>query len=142
MTTSTSIRKLRQRVAIEGLRSIDKRTLGFRAVTNWRRSLATDLGGEENLSEQRKVLLDNVMISKLFLDHIDAFLLRQKSLVRKNRSIIPLVMQRMSIAAQLEKTLCLLGLDRQAKRIEDLTSYVNRKYSAPAQAAPKETIDK
>ena len=79
---------LMSRIKVEGMSAVDKRTAGYRAAQEWRRSLANDLGGEENLSAQKRTVLELALRSKLMIDSIDVFLLSQESLVNKRRKVL------------------------------------------------------
>jgi hypothetical protein len=41
----------------------------------WRKELVADLGGETALSAQQRALVDAVVRTRLFLEHLDAWLL-------------------------------------------------------------------
>jgi hypothetical protein len=100
--------------------------------------MIASLGGEESLSEQRKTLLDSAMLGRIYLQHLDAWLLQQKSLVRRNRSVVPVLLQRFQISSQLERTLSLLGLDRIAIDASlDLNSYMAQRAKALAEQNPE-----
>src|SRR5580704_17817802 len=66
---------LKARVKIRGLSAIDRRTSAGKELILWRSELLKDLGGEENISIQRLALVDMAVRTRLFLSHIDAFLL-------------------------------------------------------------------
>ena len=129
--------RLRKRIALRGLHAVDRRTTGYRMAQIWRNQIEQDLGGD--LSEQKKTLLDIALISKLYLSHLDSFLLQQKSLIiRRTRSAVPVLAQRMQLASQLEKTLVLLGLDRVAKDATlSLDEYAERRWKALEENNPE-----
>jgi hypothetical protein len=121
------LKVLRRNIALRGLRAIDWRSAGARAATDWRAALIADLGTEENLTTAKLTLLDYATRTKLFLDHIDAFLLAEESFIYKGRrSAWPILMQRQQLVTSLERTLSTLGLERQAKKLESLPDYLAR----------------
>ena len=111
--------------AVNGLgnRVIDKRTATGKALAKWRADLIADLGGDDAISTQRVALLDLAVRSKLLLDSIDTWLLTQPTLVNvRKRSLIPIVLQRQTLADGLARYLTQLGLERRhkVKTISDL----------------------
>jgi hypothetical protein len=100
--------------AVNGLgnRAIDRRTATGKALAKWRRELIQDLGG--NVSTQQSAIIDLAVRSKLLLDSIDTWLLVQPSLVNsRKKSVLPVVMQRQTLADGLARYMSLLGLERQ-----------------------------
>jgi hypothetical protein len=86
------------------------------ALKKWRRDLIADLGGDDAISTQQSALVDLAVKSKLLLDSVDAWLLTQDSLINKRkRSLLPVVLQRQTLADGLAKYLNLLGLERRHK---------------------------
>jgi hypothetical protein len=111
--------------AVNGLgnRVIDKRTATGRALAKWRADLIEDLGGDDTVSTQRAALIDLAVKSKLLLDSIDTWLLTQPSLINvRKRSLMPVVIQRQTLADGLARYLTQLGLERRhkVKTISDL----------------------
>ena len=88
-----------------------------------------DLGGEAALSTQEKVIVDLCVRSKLLIDSIDAWLLRQPNLINtRKRTLIGVVKERQSIADGLTKNLQVLGLKRVLQPTQTLESYIAEKY--------------
>ena len=111
--------------AVNGLgnRVIDKRTATGKALAKWRADLIADLGGDDAISTQRVALIELAVKSKLLLDSIDTWLLTQPTLVNvRKRSLIPIVLQRQTLADGLARYLTQLGLERRhkVKTISDL----------------------
>jgi hypothetical protein len=78
--------------------------------------LVDDLGGVDNVSTQQEALIDLAVKSKLLLDSIDAWLLTQKTLINKRKkALLPVVLQRQTLADGLARYLAQLGLERKAK---------------------------
>ena len=120
-----ALRGLMAKVSTKGLRALDGRSAGYRALMEWKAELLRDLGGEESLSAQEKVLVDVALRTKLFIDHVDLFLMEQESLVnRKRRSTYPVVQQRNSLVNVLLNVMGQLGLERREKRLPALDEYL------------------
>jgi len=101
------------RVKVCGLESIDKRTAAAKALLRWRKELIHDLGGAEAISAQKMMVIDDVIRLKLYVDHLDNFLLAQKSLIdRRRKTVLPLLRDRIHAAESLVRKLQTLGLDR------------------------------
>ncbi|PYN40705.1 MAG: hypothetical protein DMD95_21100 [Candidatus Rokuibacteriota bacterium] len=69
------------RVKLAGFSAIDRRTAAAREQLALRRELANALGGEADLTPQRRKLIDMAARASLLLDHVDAWLFQQRSLV-------------------------------------------------------------
>jgi hypothetical protein len=126
--TRLGLRALKAKIQLRGLDTINKQTFAGRLLFEWRQELITALGGEEQVTPQIRALIDLACQSKAIVDHVTAFIMEQESLVIKRRkAVIPVVMQRAQLAAQLEKTLTTLGLQRIAKQSESLAQYSERR---------------
>ena len=126
---------LKRAINTLGSRAIDRRTLLGRALSQWRASLAQDLGGPEALSTQQEAILDLAVRTKLMLDSIDHWLLQQPSLVNaRKRALLPVVTQRQQLADSLARYMTTLGLERKAKKLPALSEYVADKYGAKEEA--------
>ena len=138
---------LRRKVAARGLAAVDGRTLAARAVKMWKQELLTDLGGEENLSTQKRALVELVVRTRLMVDHVDAYLMELGSPVnRRFKRLHPIARERQQLVDSLAKLLLQLGLERQAKPMEDLDTYWERRTrekqeSAPDEAEPETTAN-
>jgi hypothetical protein len=120
-----------------GLKVIDERTKLGRELMAWRAQLVEDLGGAERLSAQQQALLDIVMRTKLLLDTVDHWLIRQPSLVdKRKRQLYPAVVQRTQLADSLARHLGALGLARVAREANSLSDYLKRSESTPREGAP------
>jgi hypothetical protein len=123
---------LMRRVNARGIGALDGRTVAVRAVTAWRSALLADLGGEANVSTQRLAIVDSAVRTKLFLDHVDVFLMQQESLVnKKRRSVIPALKERQVLVDSLNRSLSLLGLERQQRAIPTLHEYIAERETKP-----------
>jgi len=109
---------LKKAVKSLGGRVIDQRTTLGKALAQWRQELIEDLGGPEAVSTQKQALIDVAVKTKLLLDSIDTWLLKQPSLVNaRRRAVLPVVLQRQHLAESLARSLTQLGLERRTKTI-------------------------
>ena len=60
----------------------------------------------------------------MLVSSLDDWLARQPSLVTRKRTVLPVVLQRMQIAEGLARNLDRLGLERHAKPVPDLATYL------------------
>jgi hypothetical protein len=129
--TRTGLRALKSRVTVRGLAAIDRRTTAARALLDWRRELLDDLGGEPSISAARLALVEIAVRTRLYLDHIDAFLMEQSSLIVKRARLrgrlLPLVEQRQRLAESLARLLGQLGLERHTTEPLNLNDYLARR---------------
>ena len=108
-------------VKLRGLTTIDRRTAAAQDFAQFKQDLLADLGGEENVTTQELQLVDLACRARLFLNHIDAWLMEQESLVnKKRRSVLPVLKERQQIAQHLASLLSMLGLNRRQKKVTDL----------------------
>jgi len=124
--------RLKTAVRLLGARTLDRRTAVGKALAQWRSDLVADLGGAETVSTQKAAVIDLALKTKLLLDSIDAWLLRQPSLVdRRRRAVLPVVRERQTLADALARYMTLLGLERRAKPVPALGEYLAKKYGSP-----------
>src|SRR5262249_12639075 len=84
----------------------------------FRDELVTALGGDPELSPQQRKLIDLAARASLYLDHLDAWLTEQKTLInRRSRSVLPVLLQRQTVADHLTRLLDKLGLDRMPQKV-------------------------
>lgn len=76
---------LRRRVMVEGLVSLDRRSVAARALLDWRAELIAALGGEQTVTPQQTALIELATRTRLYVDHLDVFLMAQRSLVNVKR---------------------------------------------------------
>jgi hypothetical protein len=112
----TGLNALKARVKVRGLHAIDQRTLAGRALVRWRKELVTTLGGPDAVTPQRQALIDLAVRTRLFVDHVDAWLMEQSTLVggRGRRRLLPVLIERQQLAESLARVLGQLGLERVA----------------------------
>jgi hypothetical protein len=112
---------LKRAVRVLGTRAVDRRTRIGKALQAWRDELISDLGGIENLSAAKLALIDSAVKTKLILDSIEVWMLKQQSLVSgKTRGAIPVVLHRNSLVGTLKGLLETLGLERRARKVPTL----------------------
>src|SRR5262249_20628107 len=111
--TRTGLTALRAKVKVRGLHALDTRTAGAQAVLSVRNDLIRDKGGEQGITAQQRQLIELASRTRLFLDHVDGWLLSQPSLVlKKRRTVHPVLIQRQQLADALARYLDQLGLER------------------------------
>jgi hypothetical protein len=94
-----------------------------------------DLGGKENVSAQQMALVEMATRTRLYVEHLDFFLMGQESLVNKKRkSVLPVLRERQGLVDSLARILGQLGLERRAKPVPDLNEYLEGKYSADGES--------
>ena len=121
----TVLKRAIDELAGRGRKVIDTRTRVGKALMAWRGELVRDLGGAEQLSTQQLALVDICMRTKLLLDSVDAWLLRQPSIIdKRRRQLFPVVQQRTALADALARYLGSLGLARVAKQMPRLSDYL------------------
>src|SRR5262245_6750101 len=97
--------------------AIDRRTAAARETLAFKNELVAALGGQAELSPQRRKLIDLAARASLLLDHIDAWLFQQRSLVNARvKTLLPVLVQRQALADHLIRLLDKLGLDRVSQK--------------------------
>jgi len=87
-------------------------------VRELKAELIADLGGDECVSTAQRIIVDQTAKAWTMLQSVDAWLLRQKSLVNKrNRVLFPVVLQRQTLEDSLVRNLRTLGLEKKAKTV-------------------------
>jgi hypothetical protein len=129
---------LKKAVKSLGGRVIDQRTTLGKALAQWRKELIEDLGGPEAVSTQKQALIELAVRTKLLLDSIDTWLLKQPSLVNaRRRAVLPVVLQRQHLAESLARSLTQLGLERRTK-----TTAAEGGGPAPASSSFEKLVEK
>ncbi len=133
---------LKARVKVRGFSTIDLRTAAAQALVQWKADLLCDLGGEENVSAQRMTVVEMVVRTKLYIDHIDAWLMEQDSLVNKRRkSLLPVLRERQVLVDSLSRLLQQLGLERREKPIKSLQDHLRDMEAAKAATTPSSATE-
>lgn len=134
--TKHGLTTLKKAVRVLGGRAIDRRTALGRALEDWRHSIIQDLGGVDQTSTQQRQVIDLAVKTKLILDSIDAYLVKQPSLVNhRKRIVLPVVLQRQQLADALARYMTTLGLERRSK-VLSLTDYLANGSKPPKPTAP------
>ena len=109
--TRHGLHAVRAKVKVAGLSALDRRTVAARALVEWRKDLIDDLGGDSAISAQQRALVEVATRTRLYVDHLDAFLMSQRSLVNgKRKAVLPVLRERQSLADSLSRILTQLGL--------------------------------
>jgi hypothetical protein len=133
----TGIHTLKRRVKVRGLMAIDKRTKGAQELLDWRAQLYADLGGEAEVTAAQRALIESAARTLLFIGTVDAWLLEQPTLVnRRNRAVWPALRERQQLVDSLTRILGVLGLERRAKKVPDLETYLRHRYGGDASSDP------
>ena len=129
--TKHGLHSLKRAVCGFDMGKLDRRYRVFRVLAEWRSELIRDLGGQENLSTQQVAIVDLVAKSKLLVDSLDAWLLKQPSLINaRKKSVLPVLRERQQLVDSLARILGQLGLERKAKPVPALSEYLESKYQA------------
>ncbi len=129
--TKHGLHSLKRAVCGFDMGKLDRRYRVFRVLAEWRSELIRDLGGQENLSTQQVAIVDLVAKSKLLVDSLDAWLLKQPSLINaRKKSVLPVLRERQQLVDSLARILGQLGLERKAKPVPALSEYLDANYKA------------
>jgi hypothetical protein len=108
-----------------GARAIDRRAKIGRALLQWRNELIEDLGGVDAVTTQQLAIVELAVKSKLKLDSVDAWLLKQPSLVNaRKKSLLPVARERQQLADSLARYIGQLGVERRVKPTPSLQEYL------------------
>jgi hypothetical protein len=140
--TQHGLTLMKRAIREHGTRAIDRRTSLGKALDHWRKELVSDLGGTDQVSTQQLTIITIAVKTKLLLDSLDTWLLKQPSLINhRKRAVHPVVLQRQQLADSLIRAMVQLGLERKATRVPSLTDYLNgsNKATPPQAGSTKET---
>jgi hypothetical protein len=113
----------RTQIKLRGFGAVDRRTAAARSALQFREQLADALGGDGELSPQQRKLIDLAVRVGLMLDHVDAWILAQRSLVNaRSKTLLPIVLQRQGLAEHLAKLIDRLGVKRVEPKAIDIGS--------------------
>jgi hypothetical protein len=113
---------LKRTLRVLGSRGIDQRTQVGKALALWRSELVADLGGEENLSKQEQVLIEQATRLHLIIESVDGWLFQRKGgmVNRRKNALLPVVRERAALVLALKGLLESLGMKRRAKPLSSL----------------------
>ena len=120
-----SLTTLRKAVTQLGTAKLDGRSRVAVAARRFKADLLNDLGSSP--SRAQETIAELAARQWVLLCSLDDYLARQKSLVTKQRTVIPCLLQRETIAMNLLRLLTALGLERRAAPAMDLSTYLKRK---------------
>lgn len=134
----TGLNALKARVKVRGLAAIDRRTAAARALLDWRQTLLDDLGGLPTVTAAQLALVEMVARTRLFVDHLDAWLMQRRSLViARRRAVLPVLRERQQLVDSLARLLGQLGLERRGPKPVELGEYLAARYGrGPGAGAP------
>jgi hypothetical protein len=108
-----------------GRRALDGRTTFAKTMADLRAQLVLDLGGAEEITRAKSIILDDVVRLTFWIDAIDGWLMQRDSVVNgQKRSLYPIVLQRGQLVEQRLRLLQALGLERKQKPIPTLGKYM------------------
>jgi hypothetical protein len=111
----SNLSTMKRAIAKLGARAIPGNTkLGY-ALRAWRKELIADLGGEDNVSVQQRTIVELASTTKLMISSVDAWIMSQPSLLTRERTLIPVIVQRQQLANSLTSMMAQLGLQRRHK---------------------------
>ncbi len=137
----TGLNALKARVKVRGLQAIDRRSAAARGLLAWRKELLADLGGEAAVSAQQMALVELAVRTRLYVDHLDGWLMEQPTLVNsRRRAVLPVLKERQALVDSLVRILGQLGLERKAKPVVDLQTYLTRRYGGGKAKSAQESV--
>jgi hypothetical protein len=108
------------------------------ALRDWRDAIVADLGCEDSISAQERVVIEAASTTYLLLPSVDRFLLEQESIVNKSRrQLFPIALERQRLADALVRYLETLGLRRGVTEAPDLGRYLAAKVSPEKTGVPR-----
>jgi hypothetical protein len=137
--TRHGLHAIKAKVKVAGLAALDGRTATAQGLLEWRRDLIADLGGDAAISAQQRALIEVATRTRLYVDHLDAFLMSQRSLVNlKRKAVLPVLKERQTLADSLARILGQLGLERKARPVKTLTEVLEEMAIEKAGSEPPE----
>jgi hypothetical protein len=115
------------KVKLKGFNVLDQRTNAAMFVIDYKRDLIQALGGDD-VTPQQATLADLAARSLAIVNHMDAYLFSQPSLVNDKGQVLDLVEKRTGAVNSLVRILSTLGLKRVAPRPIDVREYFAQKH--------------
>lgn len=121
-----------------GISALDGRSASARHVARWKADVTADLGGD--LSTAKRTLLEVAAMDVALLAVADSWLREHAAGVinRKRKTFVPLVTERLRVAAHLADVLKLLGLERKAREVPSLDELSRQLIAERTQEPPAE----
>jgi len=121
-----------------GLKLFPRNTAEGRGYWEIRQGYIDAKGGDDAVSPQQLVLIDEIMRETLLIDTTDAYLIElgSKIINRRFKRLAPIVAQRHQLADSRLRHLQALGLERVAKRPPTLAEYLRSRSLETSPSAP------
>ena len=117
--------------------AVDRRTSVGKAPRGWHDELIADFGGDTAISTQQRALVDLVIRTKLIPDNIDAWLLKQPSLVNaRKRSLLPVVRDEDPTGGRHSSILCCARAEAAGRKGQPRTNPKIRRAGRGAMSLP------
>jgi hypothetical protein len=111
---------MKRAIAKLGSRAIPGNTkLGY-ALKAWRKEVVTSLGGPDNITPQQLAIIEMASMNKMMIGSVDAWIMSQPTLITRNRTLIPVVLQRQALVNGFCSMMSQLGLKRVQKPVPTL----------------------
>lgn len=128
--------------------ALDGRSVLAIALKTTREAIYSDLGGEANLTEAKKILIERCCRNLCLLEVLDRHLFQMlektgKLWYGRGRATTPdpLLKTRAELERSLESTLSKLGLERKELVVSDLKSYINESYESNSNPPSSKPIE-
>jgi hypothetical protein len=90
-------------------------------LREWRAAIVADLGGEETISAQERVIVETATRTFLMLESVDRYLLNPPSLVNKRgKQLFAVVLERQTLADSQQATIAGAGVLGLLKALQSL----------------------
>src|SRR5262245_60017620 len=109
--------QMKRAVTTYGSRAIDGRSKLALSLKAWRKELIADLGGEENISIQQRTVIECAAMTRMMISSLDAWIVSRESLITFNKTVLPVIMQRQTLANSLVSMMSQLGMKRVEKQV-------------------------
>jgi hypothetical protein len=116
-------------------RRLDGRSAVAVAVRAWKADIRRDLGGD--LTRAQETILEGAAQKWVIREALADYIARQPGVVSKKRAVAPVVLQHLQVSDSLTRDLDRLGIDRKAKPIPDLATYLAAAQARESAPAPK-----
>lgn len=110
---------------------LDMRSEAGQAIKRLRLQLEADLGGQESLSCQERILVDRIAKKVLIVEALETYALSRKSIFKRNGELIGCLGRHyLSYTEALRRDLLAVGLGRRAKDVPSLSDYLSDRAAA------------